>query len=286
MGVATMDKPYKVSTITATGRVNTNINLDVLFDHLHISIDPECEENCVIFTEYGARRSTVVHSGYAKKLAMADRRIKTGKCKRFNNQVTLVYRYKVSEQYGVVLTNCKVFKNGHIQMTGLKYVEQGKDVIQRLMTLIRDMDEKSNGSILEDKDKLMLSDYKIRLINCDFKIGFEIRRDVLHRIVNNNYGVSCRYEPCIYPGCKIQYCFNADHPVQEGICRCIRKCNGKGCAKGDGECKKVTIAVFQSGCIIITGGQSYEQIDAAYAFVNNCAKTHFAEVHRRPVALD
>lgn len=281
-----MDKPYKVSTITATGRVNTNINLDILFDHLHISIDPECEENCVIFTEYGSRKSNVVHSGYAKRLAMAERRIKSGRCKRFNNQVTLVYRYKIQDPYGTVLVNTKVFKNGHIQMTGLKFVEQGKDLIIRLMDLIRDLDEKAGGTILEERAKMSLSEYKIRLINCDFKIGFQVRRDILHRIVNKDYKVACRYEPCIYPGCKIQYCFNGAKDVQDGVCQCIRRCNGKGSGNGDGECKKVTVAVFQSGCIIITGGQSYEQIDAAYGFVQNCITSHFEAVHRKPVELD
>ena len=46
-------------------------------------------------------------------------------------------------------------------------------------------------------------------------------------------------------------------------------CNGKGRADGDGNCKKVTIAVFKSGKIIITGGQNTKQLESAYYFIHN-----------------
>jgi TATA-box binding protein (TBP) (component of TFIID and TFIIIB) len=280
-----MEKPYKVSTITATGRVNTNIDLDILFENLHISRETdhaECDR--VIFTEYGNRRSEVVHDGYAKRLAIADRRMKSGKCKRFNNQVTVVYNI-ATRDFGNVMVNVKVFKNGHIQMTGLKCVEHGIDVIGKLVVIMKGLNKKAVGRLLQEESKMKITDYKIRLINCDFKIGFEVRRDVLHSIVNKRYNIACKYEPCIYPGCKIQYCYNSSKRVQDGVCTCIGKCNGKGSGKGDGECKKVTIAVFQSGCIIITGGQSYEQIDSAYKFVNGCITSNYDEVRRKPIML-
>ena len=43
-------------------------------------------------------------------------------------------------------------------------------------------------------------------------------------------------------------------------------CNGKG---KDNTCKKITIAVFNSGKIIITGGNSMEHIEIAYNFIYN-----------------
>ena len=54
-----------------------------------------------------------------------------------------------------------------------------------------------------------------------------------------------------------------------GTCGCSRLCNGKGNGCGDGECKKVTIAVFKSGKIIITGGQNKDQINESYRFITN-----------------
>tara|TARA_B100000470_G_C19585840_1_gene299912 strand:- start:412 stop:603 length:192 start_codon:yes stop_codon:yes gene_type:complete len=46
-------------------------------------------------------------------------------------------------------------------------------------------------------------------------------------------------------------------------------CNGKGDGNGDGDCKKVTIAVFKSGKIIITGGQNKGQLETSYRFIKN-----------------
>ena len=57
--------------------------------------------------------------------------------------------------------------------------------------------------------------------------------------------------------------------ISNGICCCENLCNGKGRANGDGYCKKVTIAVFKSGSIIITGGQNIEQLETAYHFIKN-----------------
>jgi TATA-box binding protein (TBP) (component of TFIID and TFIIIB) len=46
-------------------------------------------------------------------------------------------------------------------------------------------------------------------------------------------------------------------------------CTGKGNGCGDGDCKKVTIAVFKSGKVIITGGQNKDQIIESYRFITN-----------------
>ena len=55
----------------------------------------------------------------------------------------------------------------------------------------------------------------------------------------------------------------------DGICDCSEMCNVKGRADGDGDCKKVTIAVFKSGKVIITGGQHTDQLEKAYRFIKN-----------------
>jgi len=263
---STMDLPspsaYKISTITATGGVNTTVKLDVLFDNV-ILCDPHQDAEGIVYAEFGSRKTETIHKGHAKKLTVAHRKPDIKK-KRFDNQVTLVYRYR-EPKLGMVMVNSKVFKNGHVQMTGLKYIDQGKDVVDRIISTLRTI-HKVNPEVVEDVEKLENVDYVIRLINCDFKVGFEIRREKLHTVMTHKHGVMCTFEPCIYPGCKIQYCYNTAKKNMDGICNCKKKCNGKGCGHGDGSCKKITIAVFQSGCVIITGGQSIEQIERAYRF--------------------
>ena len=68
---------------------------------------------------------------------------------------------------------------------------------------------------------------------------------------------------CNYPGVNIKYYLN---PLRNnfGICDCEKPCNGKGL---NDTCKKITIAVFKSGKIIITGGRNKNHIQKAYEFI-------------------
>ena len=127
------------------------------------------------------------------------------------------------------------------------------------------------------------SSYKIRLINSDFRMGLEIKRDKLNKVMQQSYDVRSSFEPCIYPGVKIQFFWNADKAENlDGKCLCPTgtRCNGKGCGQGVGNCKKITIAVFQSGCIIITGALTTEQIDDAYTFICGVVEKHRSEIEK------
>ena len=272
---------YKISTITATGTVSTPICLDVLFDNIELAADNEAPG--IVYAEFGSKKTETIHKGYAKKLFIAHRKQDASK-KRFDNQVTLVFRYDEPVAKKSVLVNSKVFKNGNVQMTGLKYIEQGKYVVDLIIATLQSI-HKKNEHIVADINKLKNDDYRIRLINCDFRLGFEVMRDRLHKVVTHVHGLMCSFEPCIYPGCKIQYCYNISNDPKDGICRCVDRCHGKGEGEGDGNCKRITIAVFQSGCVIITGGQSMQQIDEAYHFACECVRDHLDVVYKRPLTL-
>ena len=53
---------------------------------------------------------------------------------------------------------------------------------------------------------------------------------------------------------------------------------GKNNFCGDGNCKKVTIAAFASGKILIHGAQSMEQIKEGYDFITNFIEENKSEV--------
>ena len=135
---------------------------------------------------------------------------------------------------------------------------------------------------LKNKDA-QLKNLNIVLINSDYKANFRINQKKLHPIIVNKYKVFSTFEPTIYPGVKSMYFWNEDYksyPIK-GKCYCTKSCNGKGTGKGDGECKKVTTAVFQSGSVLITGGRSMEQIHDGYNFINNILKTEFDFIRKR-----
>jgi TATA-box binding protein (TBP) (component of TFIID and TFIIIB) len=227
-----------VSTITAISKISSNIELKDIYDKIPIN-------DYIPFIEYGHGFEP---RGFSKKLLKKTRKKKVRKI--FYNQSTI----HVTHDNKIV--NVKLFNNGKLQLTGLKKVEQGYELINDLIEYFKKYE------IL--KKDVRILDYQIVLINSDFDLGIEINRETLHREIIDS-GIYSSYEPCIYPGVNIKYFINEN--ISDGICPCNLLCDGKGRANGDGECKKVTIAVFKSGKTIITGGQNEEQLVKAYTFI-------------------
>lgn len=253
--------PCKISTITSTGGVNTLVDLEVFFNNVVIE-----KNDGIIYMEYGKFKKGVSNKVNKKKK----------ESKQFDNQATCIVC--LNNMYA----NVKVFKNGKIQMTGLKSADQGSLVIDCIIENLKNIANSGVKEIVNAIDNIQNIDYKVRLINSDFRIGIDIRRDKLNTLIQRTYDVLSSFEPCIYPGVKIQYFWNKCN-VPDGICSCTEECNGKGSGEGNGNCKKITIAVFQSGCIIITGAQSIEQINTAYVFICNVIKNHIDELEKVPI---
>ena len=234
----------RISTMTAISKLSSDINLKKLYDNININ-------NTIHFIEYRDNPT----KGFSKK-SLRKKRKKVEK-KVFYNQVTLHLFYEK-------LINIKVFNNGKVQMTGLKYEEQGKEVIN---LLIDELIKCNNENTIFEGDKLDLLEYRIVLINSDFDIKYKVNRELLHREIIR-LGLCSSYEPTIYPGVNMKYYYN-DAFNNLGVCKCSGRCNGKGSAYGDNECKRVTIAIFNSGKIIITGGKHLKQLDTCYKFISN-----------------
>ena len=87
-------------------------------------------------------------------------------------------------------------------MTGLKYEDQGKEVLQLVVEQLM----RNNKDIFK-KDELEVLYYKIVLINSDFDIKYKVDREKLHREIIR-LGLYSTYEPCMYPCVNIKYYFN------------------------------------------------------------------------------
>lgn len=269
--------PYRVSTITATGSLGTtHVDLDALYERL----DPggaadaaSVRVSHVSFVEHATRDGTLCSKGVRSRGRNRGLRARARGGKRhFDNQVTVVLQHFVYGAFHAV--NAKVFKNGNVQLTGLKTVEQGDDAVRVLRALVLpDADPDDDAAAAERA--VAARNYKVRLINCDFRLGARLRREALHAVVRSEYGTFASFEPCIYPGVKIQYFANER---RDGICHCAVQCSGKGADMNEGQCKKITVAVFQSGCVIVTGGQTHAQVDAAYRFICDVVDRHLAMV--------
>lgn len=236
-----VNKNLRVSTMTLVSKISSNINLTKFFENINIS-------DHIKFIEYG--ENPVKGEPYNPK--------KNTKKKKnyFYNQITL---HVFLEKF----VNVKIFNNGRIQMTGLKSKGNGIKIINIIISEIQKLSPEKKTEIV-DSDTIEIVSSNIVLINSDFDIKFKINNEILQRIIIEN-GYYSSYEPLIYPGVNIKYYYNTEKQ-NTGICNCERECNGKG---KDGLCKKITIAVFNSGKIIITGGQKIEHLNTAYDFITD-----------------
>ena len=230
----------RISTITMILSISEEFDLKKIYNLVPIT-------KYITFIEYGADNPP---KGFSKKAQRKKRKKKVKKI--FYNQATIHIFYE-----GKIM-NVKLFNNGRIQITGLKKEYQGVQLINDFINYLMDL------SIINNPINII--NHKIVLINSDFDIGYEINREQLQNEIINN-GIYSTYETCIYPGVNIKYYINKNN--FNGICPCTVPCNGKGNGDGNGLCKKVTIAVFKSGKIIITGGQKKSQLEESYRFIKN-----------------
>jgi hypothetical protein len=103
----------------------------------------------------------------------------------------------------------------------------------------------------------------------------------------------CSYEPCIYQGLKIKFMWNDSEgapSTPQGVCMCGeadgsgRLCLGRGTGHRPRDCRKITIAVFQSGKVIVTGAHTLEQVADAYRFLIDDVIAGHVEEFRMPAA--
>jgi len=273
--------PYKVSTITCNVDIGINIDLITLYDNFRIG-----GKSNFVWIYYPKIIDRDNKKGeYPKK----KRNVKSATTKKtsFDNQVTVLYK---SDNY----PNLKIFKNGNIQLTGVKDEKIVKIIVDEIIDEIKRIyKEKPEISLTTDfKDKIGFTNFHIRMINTDFKsygdsefkTKFLIRRKVLHKIlIGDLYNNKCSFEPGKYHGVKLEFFWNSmknKKEIQNGICSCSDYCFGKGSGIGNKNCKKITVAIFESGSVLITGGISFEQIDAAYNYITKIFESHKDEIRK------
>lgn len=255
--------PYRVSTMTCNGSVGTHVDIVQFFESVDIS------ENGFVYAEYKVAK----HRGVRPKNKKS-RKTSTGeqqdtkKC--FDNQVTVIY--KIGENY---YPNIKVFRNGNVQMTGIRNHDDGVAIIDAVAMELRRIYDTNSSTIVQDVTKLHGGEFKVRMINSNFSVPYLVRRKELHRLlISPQYNNNCNFQGTTYPGVKLYFYWNHDKSYQDGVCTCQEPCFGKGTGQGQGQCKKVTVAVFESGNVLITGANTMQQIDDAYAFITRILTTH------------
>lgn len=260
---------YKVSTITCNANIGNDIDIDlsILYEH----ITPSEENNNIIWIQNLRDNSQFTKGTYPKKIRKSKKKNK--KKNRFDNQITIIFKIDIN-----YMPNIKIFKNGNIQLTGIKKTNDTEYIAYHIINKIKDIynnidkniDKNNNNDFISS---LEYSNFKIRMINTDFKTytddklknKFIIRRKELHNIlISKKYNNKSSFQPGIYQGVKLEYYYNKNN---DGKCICeFHSFNKKNIST---DCKKVTVAIFESGSVLITGGITFEQVQRAYEYITS-----------------
>lgn len=257
--------PLRISTMTTTCQMGTTINLDKLFTQI----------KTIPYWFLGEGVLKMEFKGETKGVCRNDIMLRRKRVKKtFFNQSSLVVRLQTSNSTWKEI-NVKLFSNGGVQMTGVPDDRTGRAAINWLAESVQTSYE---GVFAKPYN---IHKYETQLVNSDYSIGVPIRRERLHKILVETYGLFSTFESTIYQGVNTKFYFNkARQEGPAGICLCPQPCEGTGTGEKIGDCKRITISPFQTGRIIITGARSLEQIEEAYKFMNEVFIKHASEIIR------
>ena len=194
------------------------------------------------------------------------------KASPFYNQVTVVVRIyeddytDLNEEKKI---NLKLFKNGSIQISGLKRLEYTNRALNKLIFRLSEIKGKLIDSKIEtvkfidENSILSIKDFNIYMINSNYKVNMKIDRSKLFTLLLKKK-IKASYEKCIRACVIVKFI-----PVD---------CND--------EEKEVSIFIFEKGNIIITGARNIVHIIESYNYINNILLTHTSEIIKKDDELE
>lgn len=255
-----------ISTMTLICKINISFNVENIGKYVTLQSDN------IIAVKYG-KFSDTNRTIVEKKKKRTNRKKSLRGTRNFYNQVTLIVNMNANFENPPAHTslkkkhkyiNIKLFKNGSIQITGCNNIENVMETMGRLFKELQNVIavfdnegkivEKPYVSDLSLLDVSNIYDFKIVMINTNFNIQFEIDRDKLfYHLINDGY--ECSYDPIIHACVDIRF--------------------------GYDETKKISIFVFESGAIIITGSTNCDHIITAYNHINKYLLLHYAQIVKK-----
>ena len=242
-----------ISAISAKAKISISFDLPFLYTHLesYCKKHPRCAIKGLILADSSY--------GIIKKPRK--------KAKGFPNCLSFVIESKNGKNVTGKIFSDKKNEGNSISMVGCRVEEDGISIIQKLQDII---------NILFTNTKCTISKFEKTMINSNYSIGCKIDRELLFSFLSDHYPmIFSSYTPASgYTAVKLGFYYNAIKKEQDGVCACpgrkctLKKSSGKGSGEKVGDCKKVTISIFESG-IIITGGRHIYQNISAYNFINS-----------------
>lgn len=243
-----------ISTMSLTCSLGTPFNVANIWKYMILEHD-----NIVsIKTDKGIRRLNDLGTEFINS-------VNKNSDKNFSNQNTIIVQSR-DDKY----LNVKLFKNGSIQMTGCKDLVDANIVINKLVKKLKEtlFIKKQDGNNLLTEVKfvknindLNVTKFKINLINTNFGISYYINKEELFTLLTSK-GILCRIttnHACVNIKHKI---INPENNIES----------------------LVSIFVFQTGNIIITGAKKAEEVRNAYNFIVNFLNQNKSKIMKKNIA--
>ena len=271
------DLPHgiSISTMCASCKLNTKIIISNIEKYLQLNP----EDILTIDPNDKSKNKTLLNIKIKpKRQKKVDNKIKhkDNSKKYFYNQITVVIRINNNKEIidnedpidnnkvdinTEKKINLKLFKNGSVQMSGCKSIEDINRVLNKLIYRLKETKAKFEDGVIIEKlfiespKDITITNFKINMINSNYKINMNLDRAKLFELLIKKK-IKAIYEPCIRACVIIKYI-----PTLDNI-----------------ENKEISIFIFQKGNIIITGARSKHHIIEASNFINNILTTHANEI--------
>jgi|SaaInlStandDraft_4_1057021.scaffolds.fasta_scaffold02336_4 TATA-box binding protein (TBP) (component of TFIID and TFIIIB) len=241
-----LPKELFISTMTMTCRFETEFLTENIGKYINLSYSG------ILGIKYGSNQMRELEGSFPKK---KNKRAKEKKKTNFYNQTTVLVQPKTKKKP----VNVKLFKNGSIQMTGCKSIADTHSVLEILCNELRKeraiIDPTTLSKVIvkpftTSKETIYpekIKDMNIRMINSNFKVDYPIDLNILNTILTN-MNIECTYEPCVHACVNIKFNYKNE--------------------------KKISIFVFKSGSIIITGATKFVHIAKSYDYITEILKEH------------
>lgn len=254
-----------VSTMCASCKLNTLVNIVNIEKYFQLNSD----DILTVKMNKERLRTIILTKKKPKRQRKNDNKLihKDTTKNYFYNQITVVMRIdsgSCQDLNDAPKINIKLFKNGSVQMSGCKSVKNINIVLNKLIYKLKEikaiMDDGKLNIIefIDEPDKISILNFKIDMINSNYKVNMQIDRDKLYNLLLKKK-IKSSYEPCIRACVIIKFT-----PCEQ-----------------NSEFKEVSIFVFQKGNIIITGARSRSHIISSYEYMNNILLTHTDEIIKK-----
>ncbi len=254
-----LPKGVSISTMCAKCKLGTELNIDLIKNHMNLS-----EDDILTFKLNNDNMRTLIDA--KKKKRRTKRKIKITS-NPFYNQITVVIRINegpYTNMHDEPKINLKLFKNGSIQISGLKNIEYANKALNKLIYCLSQVKGKmidgkiQEVSFVEDKTKLGIYDFEIYMINSNYMVNLMIDRAKLYALLLMKK-IKSSYEKCVRACVNVKYV----PPIHNS------------------EEKDVSVFIFEKGNIIITGARNFHHVIATYEYINNILLNHIDDISKK-----